>query len=470
MSTDISAALIKDWEEIKNIIKTDCALTDISYDTWIKPLSFLKYVDNTVYILIPTDSVIQQQYLEMNYIDFFRVVISEKVGINLNVVFLLKKDTIGFFGDDDENFDKANEFLENEDTSSYINVIGLNNKYRFDNFVVGSNNTFAHSASLAVAEAPGSVYNPLFLYGGPGLGKTHLMHSIGHYIAAKNPLKKILYVTSEEFTNEIIDSMRSVQRESQVMTKVREKYRSVDVLLIDDIQFIIGKESTQLEFFHTFNALHQAGKQVVISSDRPPKQMETLDERFRSRFEMGLIADILPPDYETKMAIIKKLSEQYPIEIDDTAFSYISNNIKSNIRELEGAFNKLIAYSRIHSLSNVTENIAITALKDVLHPDSAKIITTSKIIDTVCEQCNVQKSDLLSKKRDAEIVLPRQIVMYLCRKYLSSSNSYKEIGQALGRDHSTVISGVERVSNMLETDADLKRTVDIIVKKIDPPY
>ena len=173
------------------------------------------------------------------------------------------------------------------------------------------------------------------------------MHSIGHYIAAKDPLKKILYVTSEEFTNEIIDSMRSVQRESRVMTKVREKYRSVDVLLIDDIQFIIGKESTQLEFFHTFNALHQAGKQVVISSDRPPKQMETLDERFRSRFEMGLIADILPPDYETKMAIIKKLSEQYPVEIDDTAFSYISNNIKSNIRELEGAFNKLIAYSRI---------------------------------------------------------------------------------------------------------------------------
>ena len=463
----ILTLLPESWDEIKKRIRDDCGMTDISYTTWIEPLSFLKYEGGTVYILIPSDNVIQQQYLEMNYINFFRVIISEKIGVDINVVFLLKKDV------SQPSKEEAFSNLKKDETDSrsfLSSAVGLNDKYRFDTFVVGGNNNFAYSAALAVAESPGKVYNPLFLYGGPGLGKTHLMHSIGHFIADNNPGKKILYVTSEQFTNEVIESIRSGQKDSKILANFREKYRTVDVLLLDDVQFIIGKESTQEEFFHTFNALHQAGKQVVISSDRPPRLMETLDERFRSRFEMGLIADIQAPDYETKMAIMKKLSENYPIEIDDAAFAYIATNIKSNIRELEGAFTKIIAFSRIISLNHITEEFAAEALKDFLHPNLANIITVSKIIDTVCEQYGIQKNDLKSKKRDAEIVLPRQLVMYLCRKYLTTNNSYKEIGIALERDHSTVISGVDRINTMLENDMELKRTVDIITKKLNPPF
>ena len=458
--------LTEEWNSIKNRIREDCGMTDISYNTWIDPLSFLKYEGGTVYILIPSDNVIQQQYLEMNYVSFFRVVISEKVGVDVNIVFLLKKDVSSISEDSLSPLDSMKQLSQ----TAISTTVGLNDKYRFDTFVVGGNNNFAYSAALAVAESPGKVYNPLFLYGGPGLGKTHLMHSIGHFIADHNPGKKVLYVTSEQFTNEVIESIRSGQKDSKILANFREKYRTVDILLLDDVQFLIGKESTQVEFFHTFNALHQAGKQVVISSDRPPRLMETLDERFRSRFEMGLIADIQVPDYETKMAIMKKLSENLPISIDDAAFSYIANNIKSNIRELEGAFNKIIAYSRINTLNHITEELAADALKDFLHPDLANVITYEKIIDTVCEQYGIQKNELLSKKRDAEIVLPRQLVMYLCRKYLTSSNSYKEIGIALGRDHSTVISGVDRINTLLETDNELNRTVDIIIKKLNPPF
>ena len=329
----------------------------------------------------------------------------------IDVSFILNKDTIN----NEETLLNDNDKDEESQYSPAIvyEQANLYPKYRFDTFVVGSNNKFAHSAALAVAESPGISYNPLFLYGGPGLGKTHLMHSIGHFIIEHNPQAKVLYVTSEQFTNEVIESIRSGRAEN--MSKLREKYRTVDVLMVDDVQFIIGKESTQEEFFHTFNELHQAGKQIILSSDKPPKEMETLEERFRSRFEMGLIADIQSPDYETRMAILRKNSENYGKNIDDDVINYIATNIKSNIRELEGAYNKIIAYSRLNNVDVTLEN-AMEALKDIIYPDKSKVITPQLIIDTVCEQYGVKKDDIVSKKRQAEIVLPRQVIMYLCRE------------------------------------------------------
>ena len=275
----------------------------------------------------------------------------------------------------------------------------LNPKYKFDTFVVGNNNKFAHSACLAVAESPGNAYNPLFIYGGAGLGKTHLMHSIGHFILEQTPTMKVLYVTSESFTNEVIESIRSGN--ATAMTKLREKYRTVDVLMIDDVQFIIGKESTQEEFFHTFNVLHSAGKQIVLSSDKPPKEMETLEERFRSRFDWGLIADIQPPDYETRMAILRKNAEYYNRPVDDEIFKYIATNIKSNIRELEGAFNRIIAKSKIENQSEITMELAEDALKDIINPDKPKEITPELIIDVVAEHFGVSPADITSKKRNS---------------------------------------------------------------------
>ena len=317
----------------------------------------------------------------------------------------------------------------------------LNSKYKFDTFVVGSNNKFAHSAALAVAESPGEAYNPLYLYGGAGLGKTHLMHSIGHFVLEQNPNTKVLYVTSEQFTNEVIESIRSGN--AAAMTKLREKYRTVDVLLIDDVQFIIGKESTQEEFFHTFNVLHSAGKQIILSSDKPPKEMETLEERFRSRFEWGLIADIQPPDYETRMAILRKNAETYDKEIDDEIIKYIATNIKSNIRELEGALNKVMANARLNK-KELTLALAEDALKDVIYPDQVREVTPQLIIDVVSEHFNVSKDDITSKKRNSEYVMPRQIIMYLCKEM--TDLSLQNIGNLLSKkDHTTVIHGINKI-------------------------
>ena len=314
-------------------------------------------------------------------------------------------------------------------------------------------------------EPSGISYNPLFLYGGPGLGKTHLMHSIGHFIIENNHSAKVLYVTSEQFTNEVIESIRSGKTER--MAKLREKYRTVDVLMVDDVQFIIGKDATQEEFFHTFNALHQAGKQIILSSDRPPKEMETLEERFRSRFEMGLIADIQSPDYETRVAILRKNSENYGKNIDDEVIDYIATNIKSNIRELEGAYNKIIAFSRLNNLVEITLDDAKEALKDIIYPDTSKVITPQLIIDTVCEQYGTKKDDIISKKRNSEIVLPRQIIMYLCREHTDAS--LEEIGRTLGKkDHTTVMSGINKIKQKMAFDEELNKNIDIIMKKLNP--
>lgn len=447
----------ENWLTVKETIRREYNISDISYKTWVAPLEFFNVVDEVVNIIIPSDQAHALNYISSKYKIFFQVTLTEMFNHNYDVKFILEKDAKS--AEIQENAVNINPVYN----MNYENA-NLNPKYKFDTFVVGSNNKFAHSASLAVAESPGEAYNPLYLYGGPGLGKTHLMHSIGHFILEQNPDKKVLYVTSEEFTNEVIESIRSGNAAS--MTKLREKYRTVDVLMIDDIQFIIGKESTQEEFFHTFNVLHSARKHIIISSDKPPKEMETLDERFRSRFEWGLIADIQPPDYETRMAILRKNAESCDRIIDEEIIKYIATNIKSNIRELEGAFNKIIAFAKLNNVDLTIES-AEEALKDVIYPNKAKEITPSLIINVVAEHFGVKPEDITSKKRNSEFVQPRQVVMYLCRELTTSSQVY--IGKILGKkDHTTVIHGVKKIEAEMDTNEELRNKVDIIIKKLNP--
>lgn len=448
----------ENWLTVKETIRREYNISDISYQTWVAPLEFFNVVDDVVNIIIPSDQAHALNYISSKYKSFFQVTLTELFDHNYDVKFILEKDA------------GIRNTAENETMTvnpvyniNYENA-NLNPKYKFDTFVVGSNNKLAHAASLAVAESPGEVYNPLYLYGGPGLGKTHLMHSIGHFILEQNPDKKVLYVTSEEFTNEVIESIRSGNAAS--MTKLRDKYRTVDVLMVDDVQFIIGKESTQEEFFHTFNALHAARKQIVLSSDKPPKEMETLDERFRSRFEWGLIADIQPPDYETRMAILRKNAESYDKQIDEEIIKYIATNIKSNIRELEGAFNKIIAFAKLNKVDLTIES-AEEALKDVIYPNKAKEITPTLIINVVAEHFGVKPEDITSKKRNSEFVQPRQVVMYLCRELTDVSQV--NIGKILGKkDHTTVIHGVKKIEAEIENNEELRNKIDIIIKKLNP--
>lgn len=449
----------ENWDKIKDIVKTEYNLSNISYNTWIAPLKYHGEENDTVTILIPSDTSYALDYISNKYKTFFQVTISEFMNHEYNVCFILEKDAKS----------REEETLHTIPEKSNIYNIKyenahLNSKYTFDTFVVGSNNKFAHSAALAVAESPGVVYNPLYLYGQPGLGKTHLMHSIGHFILDQNPDKKVIYVTSEQFMNEVIESIRSGN--ANAMTKLRDKYRKVDVLLIDDIQFIIGKESTQEEFFHTFNVLHEAGKQIVISSDKPPKDMETLDERFRSRFVSGLSTDIGAPDYETRVAILRKNAENYYGTIDNSIIQYIAENVKSNIRELEGSLNKVIAYSKIKK-EELTLELAQDALKDIISPDEKKEVTPSYIIEVVAEHFNINPDDITSKKRNSEFVLPRQISMYLCREM--TDTSLVNIGKLLGKkDHTTVLHGVNKIAEEITTNKELAAKIEIIKKKINP--
>ena len=318
------------WKEILQRVRDEHELSEISFTTWIEPLTIHSVEDNLITILVPSEKM-GLDYVSKKYTLPIKVAIAEITGVNYEIRFILPEEV---------KQEKAPAPVQKN-----LYVPNLNPKYTFDTFVVGSNNKFAHAASLAVAESPGEIYNPLFLYGGVGLGKTHLMHSIAHFILQKNPSSRILYVTSEEFTNEVIEAIRNSN--NTAMTKFREKYRNIDVLLIDDVQFIIGKESTQEEFFHTFNTLHGANKQIILSSDRPPKDMDILEDRIRSRFEWGLLADIQSPDYETRIAILRKKQELDGYSVSDDVIEYIASNIKSNIRELEGALNKIIAYANL---------------------------------------------------------------------------------------------------------------------------
>ncbi len=448
----------ENWLEIKETVRREYNLSSISYNTWIEPLQIYKTENDLISILIPSDKAHALNYISTKYKSFFQVTITELFNHSYEIEFVLEsdiKDQVVKDADFSPSLPIYNESYENAN---------LNPKYKFDTFVVGSNNKFAHSASLAVAESPGKAYNPLYLYGGSGLGKTHLMHSVGHFILNENPNMKVLYVTSEEFTNEVIESIRSGN--SADMSRLRDKYRTVDVLMVDDVQFIIGKESTQEEFFHTFNELHRAGKQIIISSDKPPKEMETLDERFRSRFEWGLISDINPPDYETRMAILRKNAETCDRRIDEEILKYIATNIKSNIRELEGALNKIVASAKLNKVE-LTLPLAEEALKDVIYPNKHKEVTPTLIINVVAEHFGVKPEDIYSKKRNSEFVLPRQVVMYLCREMCDLS--YQYIANLLKKkDHTTILHGINKIENDLSVNEDLRNKIDIIKKKISP--
>lgn len=449
--------LIEKWEEILYLVKTEHELTDVSFKTWLMPLKVYDVSDHTVFILVPSQQM-GIDYIAKKYTFPIKVAIAELTG---------KEYDIEFISSETATKEKSKPEFPKAGSSEDLSIAekaNLNPKYTFDTFVVGNNNKFAHAAALAVSESPGKMYNPLFIHGGAGLGKTHLMHSIAHFILNENPSKKVLYVTSETFTNELIDSIRN--KNNTAMTKFREKYRNVDVLLIDDIQFIIGKEATQEEFFHTFNDLHGNKKQIIISSDKPPKDIETLEARLRSRFEWGLIADISSPDFETRMAILHKKEESDGYDIDNEVIEYIAKNIKSNIRELEGALNKLIALSKLEN-KEINVSLAEEALQDIISPDEKREITPSLIISVVAEHFHITEDDIKSNKRNNEIVFPRQIAMYLCTNM--TSYGLKKIGAEMGnRDHSTVIHGSNKISEAIKESETMRNTIEILKKKINP--
>lgn len=441
------------WNEILLNVKEELQLTDVAFNAWLKPLVIHAMEENTLYVLVPSEQM-GVSYIERKFTIPIMVAVAELTEINCDIKFILK--------------DQANNIpsMKQQSTESVKIAENSNLKanYTFDTFVVGKNNQFAHSASLAVAESPGEVYNPLYIYGGPGLGKTHLMQSIGHYILQQRPDKKILYVTSEEFTNEVIDSIRNGN--ASAMNKLRDKYRTVDVLMVDDIQFVIGKESTQEEFFHTFNVLHSAGKQIILSSDKPPKDMETLEERIKSRFEWGLLVDVGYPDYETRMAILRRKEEADGFHLKDEILNYIANNIKSNVRELEGALNRLHA---LYTLSHIdiTMEVAVNELQNIVSPNKEKEVTPQLIIEIVSEHFNISTNQMISKARSNDIAKPRQIAMYLCKNM--TNTPLETIGALLGgRDHSTIIHGIKKITDEYEKNESVQNLIETIKKKINP--
>ena len=339
--------------------------------------------------------------------------------------------------------------------------IEFNPQFTFDNFIVGNSNRFANAAAVAVAEKPADSYNPLFIYGPSGVGKTHLLYAIANEIHKAHPDYNIVYIKGDQFTNELIAALQEGRN-----NEFRNKYRNADLFLVDDIQFIAGKESTQEEFFHTFNSLYSANKQIIISSDRPPKDFETLEERLRSRFEWGLIVDISPPNYETRMAILRKKEELEGYNVDNSILDYIATNVKSNIRELEGSLNKLVAYSKL-TRSEINMEFAENVLKDIISPNAHREITPDLIIQIVAEHFGITTADISSQKRSNEIAYPRQIAMYLCRSM--TDVPYETIGNYMGkRDHSTIKYGVDKIAKDMNSNESLKNTVDIITKKINP--
>ena len=453
--------LKQQWDDILLHLKEEHELLDVSYKTWLLPLKVYSVEGSTVNILAPDVNFVA--YIRKKYGFLLQVTIEEMTGFACNVDFV----TDDMIKDKDNN--KAEkQLIQNtaaDVTQTALQSANLNPRYTFDTFVVGANNNLAHAAALAVAESPGEVYNPLFIYGGVGLGKTHLMHSIAHFILKNNTEAKILYVTSEKFTNELIDAIRNKNNIST--TEFREKYRNNDVLLIDDIQFIIGKESTQEEFFHTFNTLYESKKQIIISSDKPPKDIETLEERLRSRFEWGLTVDIQSPDYETRMAILRKKEELEGYNIDNEVIKYIATNIKSNIRELEGALTKIVALSKLDHNKEIDIALAEEALKDIISPNAQRKLTAELIIQIVADHFGLTPLDIASQKRSKNIAYPRQICMYLCQEIVGTP--LQEIGKLLGgRDHTTIIHGRDKIAADLRTNESTANTIEILKKKINP--
>ena len=430
------------WSSV--LAQVEQKISKPSFETWLKSTKMLTYQGDTVTIAAPNSFA--RDWLDTHYVHLIAGILTELTGEGLSIKFVVPKDQ----SMEDFSLPKPIIAVKTDDEQPEYSRGMLNSKYTFDTYVIGSGNRFAHAASLAVAEAPAKAYNPLFIYGGVGLGKTHLMHAIGHYVQEHNPNAKVVYLSSEKFTNEFINSIRDNKT-----VEFRNKYRSVDVLLIDDIQFLAGKEQTQEEFFHTFNTLHEESKQIVISSDRPPKEIPTLEDRLRSRFEWGLITDITPPDLETRIAILRKKAKADGLDIPNEVMAYIANQIDSNIRELEGALIRVVAYSSLVNKDMNTE-LAAEALKDIMPNAKPRIITILDIQKAVGEHFHMRLEDFSAKKRTKSIAFPRQIAMYLSREL--TNFSLPKIGEEFGgRDHTTVIHAHEKISTLLKEDQALQQ-------------
>ena len=447
------------WSRAQEIIKGELA-NDQTYNIWFAPVKFVSLASDAIILEVPNKFF--QGWLLDRYMPLLRSSVQKTAGKELRIDFVLAEEM------PEEKQKKAKTDDAKKETKPFwpftrpaqdtAKEIGLSPKYTFDSFVIGPSNRFAHAASMAVSDSPAKAYNPLFIYGGVGLGKTHLMHAIGQNALHKLPKAKVLYISSEEFTNQLISSIQN--RSTQ---KFREKYRNVDILLIDDIQFIAGKESTQEEFFHTFNALYDAHKQIVVTSDRPPKEIQSLEERLISRFEWGLVTDIQPPDFETRMAIIKKKSEKETITLPEDVFYFLAEKVKTNIRELEGALIRVVAYSKL-----IGKEVSVDLVKEVLKDmiiEGEKKVTIDLIQKKVSEYFDIKLSDMRAKKRSKAIAYPRQVAMYLTRQL--TDFSLPEIGDQFGgRDHTTVIHACEKIENDLKGKPGFKTMVDKLVQSI----
>lgn len=432
--------------QAKELLKDE--VTQIAYDTWLRTLEMPEMTED--HIVFKAGSEYHHDLIKTRYADLI---------LNTFKYLTNKEWTFSVIYDEKDKKVKDNTIISNSQNQAQDSDLEnsnktLNPKYTFDTFVVGNNNRFAHAAAIAVGDKPGESYNPLFLYGGVGLGKTHLMHAIGNRIQKNNRAAKILYVTSEKFTNQLINAIKDNKNEI-----FRNKYRTIDVLLIDDIQFIAGKERVQEEFFHTFNALHEDKKQIIISSDKPPRDIPFLEDRLKSRFEWGLLADISCPDYETRLAILRKKAQDENIVVDDNILANIANKIDSNIRELEGVFNKIIARASL-THSPITIELAENTINE-FKAASEKVLSSDFVKETVAKYFNINKDDLSSNKRSNEIAFPRQIAMYLCREV--ANMSYPKIGEDFGnRDHSTVMHACKKIEKEVKDKNNTKLIVESV--------
>lgn len=429
----------------KDLLKEE--MTNISYTTWIKSLEIQSVNDNKIVLVALSE--IQKDAIESRLFDLVVNTFNFITNKTCEISIVVKSE------EQDKEYTQEETSKDYMSSKAYSNSF-LNPKYTFDTFVIGNNNKFAQAAAYAVAEAPATAYNPLFIYGGVGLGKTHLMHAIGNQILKNNPNTKILYVTSEQFINELVNSIKDANFKNELF---RNKYRNIDVLLIDDIQFIAGKKMGQEEFFHTFNTLHQSGKQIIISSDKPPRDIPLLEERLKSRFEWGILADISMPDYETRLAILRKKVQLENIIIEDYILSVIATKIDTNIRELEGALNKIVAYASL-THSPITIEMAEKAINDIVL-QKEKIISADYIQEIVAKYFNIDKKDLISSKKSNDIAYPRQIAMYLCRTI--GQMSFPKIGGEFGnRDHTTVMHAFNKIEKEVKENTNTKLIVDSV--------
>lgn len=444
------------WIDIIQYLKTEYNVSEVSFKTWLLNINLYSVdEENDLAIILVNDNIGENglNFIKEKYGLFLKTSIAELTGYVLNLEFKLKS-----------SVEKVKQVPPKPKDNLTFN---LNPKYTFDTFIVGNNNSLAHAASVAVAESPiNSEYNPLYIYGGPGLGKTHLIHSIAHYILDNSPELKILYVTSEQYINEIVEAMRNSKQDRTMMNNFKKKYREVDVLMVDDVQFITGKVSFQEEFFNTFNALYEQGKQIILTSDKHPNQLDHLDERYRSRFNWGLPIDITVPDYETKLAILREKNEQDKANLSEDILKYLAENITTNIRDLEGAFKTLLFRSRLNN-SSLTLDEAINDIKDLIVTEGKNSLTNDYIINIVIEHYGITLEEINSKNRSMKISNARQMCMYLCRKLTHSS--YESIGASLGkRDRTTVMHGCDKIEKELENNSSLQTEVELLISHIIP--